>query len=494
MSETSDASSQLPIPFFQVLLEEDLALHDPALLKEVSWERTLNSENAWVFHADQLSDSLRQLAPPNRERAFREFANRLRELLSQNAGEKDESVTEDTLVNLLNELVKSSPGLCHCPKFPIDLLQGDGAAYAKLRLSDPERLLVNRLLLEDLFSAELKRIYDIRLARVHAGIHARAKEAAPQKRKRQTALCLSGGGIRSATFALGILQGISRRDWLPEIDYLSTVSGGGYVGSWLSSWIHHARNSAEVFAALKSDRAASPTEPEPKPVRYLRMFSNYLTPKLGAFSADTWTLIGTYLRNLFVNWLVFVPLLLALFGIPRAYLSLLRTQPPPGLFWTLLLLGALGAACSLAYATVNRPTVQPALPAGAFWSTRRKQGDFLLWGLLPLVASGFCLTTCWFWLRQRILSNDLLVLASAARRQPEWAAPQRVYRLSAPMAVLCWRRRAFALGRVVVRAMLAAPFSGVGVCHRTAHRRARWPFPLDRSPAQLPGRRGHVPI
>jgi len=151
MSETPDASSQLPIPFFQVLLEEDLALHDPALLKEISWERTLNTENAWVFHADHLSDSLRQLAPPNRERAFREFANRLRALLSQNAGEKDELVIEETLVNLLNELVKSRPGLCHCPKFPKDRLQGDGAAYAKLRLSDPERLLVNRLLLEDLF-------------------------------------------------------------------------------------------------------------------------------------------------------------------------------------------------------------------------------------------------------------------------------------------------------------------------------------------------------
>src|SRR6266852_5306577 len=170
MSETSGASSQLPIPFFQVLLEEDLALHDPALFKEVSWERTLNTENAWLFHADHLSDSLRQLEPAHRERAFRDFANLLRELLSKNAGEKHELVTEDTLVNLLNELVKSSPGLCHCPKFPKDQLQGDGAAYAKLRLSDPERLLVNRLLLEDLFSAELKRIYDIRLARVHAGI------------------------------------------------------------------------------------------------------------------------------------------------------------------------------------------------------------------------------------------------------------------------------------------------------------------------------------
>ena len=53
----------------------------------------------------------------------------------------------------------------------------------------------------------------------------------------RTALCLSGGGIRSATFALGVVQGLARRGLLGAFDYLSTVSGGGYLGSWLSSWI-----------------------------------------------------------------------------------------------------------------------------------------------------------------------------------------------------------------------------------------------------------------
>src|SRR5260370_41239103 len=53
------------------------------------------------------------------------------------------------------------------------------------------------------------------------------------------ALCISGGGIRSATFALGILQGLAHHfpDLFKKFDYLSTVSGGGYVGSWLSAWI-----------------------------------------------------------------------------------------------------------------------------------------------------------------------------------------------------------------------------------------------------------------
>jgi len=60
----------------------------------------------------------------------------------------------------------------------------------------------------------------------------------PPNRQR-AALCLSGGGIRSAIFALGIIQGLARSGLLSKFDYLSTVSGGGFIGSWLSAWIYH---------------------------------------------------------------------------------------------------------------------------------------------------------------------------------------------------------------------------------------------------------------
>src|SRR5258708_7208968 len=55
-------------------------------------------------------------------------------------------------------------------------------------------------------------------------------------RKQLSALCISGGGIRSATFALGALQGLAKLGILENFDYLSTVSGGGYIGSWLTAW------------------------------------------------------------------------------------------------------------------------------------------------------------------------------------------------------------------------------------------------------------------
>src|ERR1044071_2177110 len=57
-------------------------------------------------------------------------------------------------------------------------------------------------------------------------------------KEKRAALCISGGGIRSATFGLGILQGLARCGLLEKFHYLSTVSGGGYIGSWLSAWIN----------------------------------------------------------------------------------------------------------------------------------------------------------------------------------------------------------------------------------------------------------------
>ncbi|HJV54445.1 MAG TPA: patatin-like phospholipase family protein, partial [Methylomirabilota bacterium] len=72
-----------------------------------------------------------------------------------------------------------------------------------------------------------------------------AIHALPEKR---AALCLSGGGIRSATFALGVLQGLARAGLLTQFHYLSTVSGGGYIGSWLSAWIHRTGNDVSKVA------------------------------------------------------------------------------------------------------------------------------------------------------------------------------------------------------------------------------------------------------
>src|SRR6476469_5569797 len=47
-------------------------------------------------------------------------------------------------------------------------------------------------------------------------------------------LALSGGGIRSASFGLGVMQALVANNQLEKMDYMSTVSGGGYIGSALT--------------------------------------------------------------------------------------------------------------------------------------------------------------------------------------------------------------------------------------------------------------------
>lgn len=144
-----------------------------------------------------------------------------------------------------------------------------------------------------------------------------------------SALCLSGGGIRSATFNLGVLQGLARLGLLGKFDYLSSVSGGGYIASWLRAWMHRSSVTQVVTELAAGAGGTDPLATEPKPVANLREYSNYLTPELGLFSGDTWSAAATILRNLLLNWLVLVPLLGAVIGIPLLFVLVIRTAGVP---------------------------------------------------------------------------------------------------------------------------------------------------------------------
>jgi hypothetical protein len=67
-------------------------------------------------------------------------------------------------------------------------------------------------------------------------------------------LALSGGGIRSASFNLGLLQSLQKSELLEDVDYLSTVSGGGFVGSLLSSLVCR----KEVASAPEPSQGSAP--------------------------------------------------------------------------------------------------------------------------------------------------------------------------------------------------------------------------------------------
>jgi hypothetical protein len=136
-----------------------------------------------------------------------------------------------------------------------------------------------------------------------------------------SALCISGGGIRSATFALGALQGLAEQGVLGDFDYLSTVSGGGYIGAWLTSWKQRAGGLDEILPKLRPGTPPQ-ADGDVDPIEHLREYNNYLSPKLGFFSADTWTLAATVIRNMALNWLVLVPLLMFALMVPRFILAL----------------------------------------------------------------------------------------------------------------------------------------------------------------------------
>jgi hypothetical protein len=123
------------------------------------------------------------------------------------------------------------------------------------------------------------------------------------------ALALSGGGIRSATFSLGILQGLAKFGLLQKFDYLSTVSGGGYVGSWLATWIKRSGSIFKVMARLNPEMSCDPRGQEVRPIQWLRMYSNYLTPNASLMSTDSWTLGITWLRNTLLNQIIIMLLL-----------------------------------------------------------------------------------------------------------------------------------------------------------------------------------------
>ena len=219
---------------------------------------------------------------------------------------------------------------------------------------------------------------------------------------KRSALCLSGGGIRSATFALGVVQGLAERGLLQSFDYLSTVSGGGYLGGWLSAWIHRAGGIAAVEGELKR-RPSSPFETEPEPLRHLRQYSRYLSPKAGFLSADTWTLVGTYLRNLLLNWLVFVPLLAVMLLVPRLSTALLMLQPGTAMAYVPAGIALILGWISIAVMAASRPslcrTEKPgAKPASRLPKRFREQSWFLVLCLFPLWLSGVSATLAWAWM------------------------------------------------------------------------------------------------
>lgn len=127
----------------------------------------------------------------------------------------------------------------------------------------------------------------------------------PDVKTELVGLSLSGGGIRSATFNLGLLQALAKSGVLQFCDYLSTVSGGGYIGCCMTSLLAEtpgASTKADQFP-LRDQREGGE---ERKEVSHLRASKNYLGMSKSLFNMENWIALGLSLSGkILINLLPF---------------------------------------------------------------------------------------------------------------------------------------------------------------------------------------------
>lgn len=300
----------------------------------------------------------------------------------------------------------------------------------------------NRQVLEIAFGGMLRSTADRELAELFRRVHRHDREGPAEGGLLQSrwALCLSGGGVRSSTFCLGVVQELARRKLLRRFDYLSTVSGGGYIGSWLTAWMSRVGRRAVAEELGRDSRR--PLDPEPSPVHHLRNFSNYLAPRRGLLSVDTWTLVATIVRNLLLNWMVILPFVAAVLVVPMftATVVALHPQRSPIFIYGiegLTLAGFVCASMGVWFVHTRRPgtgdeprgchgnsgTADPSEQA----DRRGGQGAFLLYCLTPIVLATVLLTTVWTWL-YRSSPGDLAFfpawLVWFLRKREVWLFPK----------------------------------------------------------------------
>ncbi len=330
-------------------------------------------------------------------------------------------------------------------------------------------LTFEEVLREELFlMARGDRIYRSRRENVFARAH----------ESQLVGLAFSGGGIRSATFNLGVLQALAKHGLLRSFHYLSTVSGGSYIGSWFSAWVNRV-GLDQVGQVLRREiqqnkkDTEAPLERDWSAITWLRQFSNYLTPQTGLLSLDTWTAIVTYLRNLLLNFSILTLALSALLLLPRFIVQVvlwfrgLETGIDPNILIVLASVFAFVALRSMAEEldrkekTGHTPlwvvlmVVLPLFGAGILVALWLPIGDLPDWvaSSYPLWMLSMGVAYLGFWGLAKLLSGD-------QRRQTDSAAGDaeegRSKAAEAPdrvtwWLVMCWALIAGACGGAVMR-------------------------------------------
>ncbi len=161
-------------------------------------------------------------------------------------------------------------------------------------------------------------------------------------RSHATALAISGGGIRSATFALGVLAALARRNLLYQFDYLSTVSGGGYLGAFLTTFLSTSLISPKPQIGLgREDLPFRRKDGEPAALRHVRHHSKYLaTGRLW----ERLQMASAQVYGMAMNWLGFAYLAFVVALVEQ----IIRSHLPDVSSWKCLIVISVGAIAAVA--------------------------------------------------------------------------------------------------------------------------------------------------
>ena len=299
-------------------------------------------------------------------------------------------------------------------------------------------------------------------------------------------LAFSGGGIRSATFNLGILQALAELDVLRFVDYLSAVSGGSYIASWLAAWSKRQTDGIlRVQRWLAPFRSPDPSRREVFPIWFLRKYSNYLTPRASMFSADTWTMAAIWLRNTALNLIILLLSLITVLVAPHwaskvAELNRI-TQDKSGLAIIAAILLAAGILAGASLANFERDRFGR-LRRGASSSPLITQSGIQWTIVVPLMLAAWigamCLTpkdkaTAPPWTRDNITEASFVILWLALFMAQLWGRFQRCF-YDRDVSAKSWRWRRWADCIVVICSALAAAAGGVFI-GKSAVWMAAWP-------------------
>lgn len=217
---------------------------------------------------------------------------------------------------------------------------------------------------------------EVQVRRTKAGYQSAELSQAP------TGLALSGGGIRSATFCFGFVRALAQNQVFSRFDYLSTVSGGGYIGAALGRLYDDTQSAQQVEAGIARKDSML--------LWWLRNNGRYLTP---AGAPDVGQACASVLRGVLATHFeigVLLMLMSSIMVLPYLILQAWASGP-----WAMWLLEFQLNAGSFWWWALALPTVMAGHNIFGYWYVRECRQSFRAW--LDVAVAVACAVVGWIW-------------------------------------------------------------------------------------------------